>query len=173
MRNTAAALAAMTACSAWGADAPLARILITPSAMSETGGGSVDVAEVFPDMSAEPHAPLLSIDYFAPGLTMPQRMENLTVTDDRGPVAVSPTKTDFSSSWTADRKVAGTLTIRYRLPVVNDTHATGGPQGSPRIDGNGISSVGEMLLMQPVTERPYRLSLRWDLAAMGPGARGV
>jgi predicted metalloprotease with PDZ domain len=173
MRGGAAALAALAVCSAWAADeAPLARILITPSAMSETNGGSVDVVEVFPDMTAEA-GPLLTIDNFSPGLSMAQRMENLIATDDQGPVPLSPDKTEFPNSWDAGRKVHGTLRIRYRLPIVNDTHATGGPQGSPRIDGDGVSSTGEMLLMQPVTKRPYRLSLRWDLAAMGSGAGGV
>jgi predicted metalloprotease with PDZ domain len=173
MRIAAPALAATMASTTWAGEAPLARILITPSAMSEAGGGRVDVVEVFPDMSAEAGAHLLSIDNLSPGLSMAQRMENLSVTDDQGKVPLSPNKTELPTSWNAGRKVHGTLTIRYRLPIVNDTHATGGPQGSPRIDGDGISSVGEMLLIQPVTERSYRVSLKWDLAAMGPGAGGI
>lgn len=168
-----AALAALASACARADQAPLARIVITPSVMSEANGGSIEVAEVFPDMIGEAAAPLLSIDNFSPGLTAPQRMENLKVTDDQGPVALSPDKADFPTSWNAGRKVHGTLSIRYRLPIVNDAHPTGGPQGSPRIDGDGVSSTGEMLLMQPVTTRPYRLSLEWDLAAMGPGAAGV
>ena len=160
-------------CPAWAANVPLARILITPSAMSETGGGTVDVLEVFPETVAEAGAHLLSIDNISPGLSMPQRMESLVVSDDQGPILLSPDKPEFPTSWTAGRKVHGSLTIRYRLPIVNDTHATGGPQGSPRIDGDGVSSTGEMLLMQPATTRPYRLALNWDLTAMGAGARGV
>jgi predicted metalloprotease with PDZ domain len=170
----AAAVLAVSA--AWAApthDVPLARIVITPSAMSESDGGTVDVVEVFPEMTAESGAHLLSIANFAPGLTLTQRMEDLVVTDDQGPVALTPNKAEFPDSWNTTRKVSGTLTIRYRLPIVNDTHATGGPQGSPRIDGDGISGVGEMLLMQPETSQPYRLSLKWELAAMGTGAVGV
>jgi len=170
MRHVAPALAAVMVSSTWADEAPLARIVITPSAMSVANGGSVDVVEVFPDMAARAGAQLLSIENFYPGLSMPQRMESLTVTDDHGSVPLVHDKTASPTSWNAGREVHGTLTIRYRLPIVNDTHATGGPQGSPRIDGDGISSIGEMLLMQPVTERSYRLAVKWDLAAMGPGA---
>jgi hypothetical protein len=174
VRQAGATLVAFTVWSASAADdAPLARILITPSAMSEVHGGSVEVVEVFPDITAKPGAPLLSIDNRAPGMSMPQRMENLAVTDDQGTVPLSPNPADLPTSWAAGREVRGSLSIRYRLPIVNDTRATGGPQGSPRIDGDGVSSTGEMLLMLPVTQKPYRLSLRWDLAAMGPGAVGV
>jgi hypothetical protein len=174
MRHVAAVLAVVTASAARAADnAPLARIWITPSVMNEANGGSIEVAEVFPDMTAEAGAHLLSIDNFSPGLSFPQRMENLVVTDDDGAVPLSPNKTEFPDSWNAGRKVQGVLSIRYRLPIVNDTHATGGPQGSPRIDGDGVSSTGEMLLMQPVTKRPYRVSLTWNLAAMAPGAAAV
>jgi predicted metalloprotease with PDZ domain len=169
----AAALGAAMAASALAEDAPLARIRLTPSAMSEADGGTVEVREEFPDMTAEAGAHLLSIDNVSPGLSMPQRMENLTVSDDEGRVALSPNQAEFPNSWNTDRKVHGTLSIRYRLPIVNDRHATGGPQGSPRIDGDGVSSTGEMLLMQPDTKRPYRISLKWDLDAMSPGAGGV
>jgi predicted metalloprotease with PDZ domain len=170
------AAVALAVSAAWAVpthDAPLASVVITPSAMSESDGGTVDVVEVFPQMTAETGAHLLSIANSAPGLTLTQRMENLIVTDDQGPVALAPNKDEFPDSWNTTRKVSGKLTIRYRLPIVNDTHATGGPQGSPRIDGDGISSVGEMLLMQPETSHPYRLALKWELAAMGAGAVGV
>jgi len=116
-----------------GADAPLARILVTPSAMSESDGGTVDVAEVFPDFTMQAGTHLLTLDNFAPGLTLHQRIENLSVTDDAGPVALTPNKAEYPDSWDAGRDVHGTLKIHYRLPIVNDTHATGGPQGSPRI----------------------------------------
>jgi predicted metalloprotease with PDZ domain len=168
-----AVLAALMFSPAWADQAPLARILITPSAMGETQGGSVEVLEVFPEMTAETGTQLLSIDNYSPGLSMPQRLENLVVSDDQGALSLSPDKAEFPTSWNAGRRVNGTLRIRYRLPIVNDTHATGGPQGSPRIDGDGVSSTGEMLLMQPSTTRPYRISLKWNLLAMGKGASGV
>ena len=176
-RHAAQALgAALVAGGAWAlpeADAPLASVTITPSAMSESRGGLVGVVETFPDMAVEAGDRLLSIDNFSPGLTAPQRIEDLTVADDRGPVPLSADKAEFPDAWNAARAVKGTLTIRYRLPIVNDNHATGGPQGSPRIDGDGISSTGEMLLMRPETSHPYRLSLKWDLSGMGSGAAGV
>jgi predicted metalloprotease with PDZ domain len=164
------------ASAAWTAQvgrAPLAQVLITPSAMTEDKGGVVSVVEVFPAMTADKDAPLLSISNFSPGLTLHQEMQDLVVRDDQGEVPLLPDKPQYPEAWKAGRQVRGTLTIRYRLPIVNDTHATGGPQGSPRIDGDGISSVGEMLLMRPETSHPYRVSLKWDLSAMGPGAGGV
>jgi predicted metalloprotease with PDZ domain len=170
------AVAVLAASAAWAVPAhgaPLARVLITPSAMSESNGGVVEVLEVFPHFAAATGAPLLSISNVSPGLTAVQRMEDLVVTDDQGSVSLAPDKPEFPEAWKTTRQVAGTLTIHYRLPIVNDTHATGGPQGSPRIDGDGISSTGEMLLMKPETSQPYRLSVKWNLAAMGPGAGGV
>jgi hypothetical protein len=58
------AAVALAVSSAWAVpahEAPLARIVITPSAMSESDGGTVDVVEEFPEMTAESGAHLLSI----------------------------------------------------------------------------------------------------------------
>jgi predicted metalloprotease with PDZ domain len=141
--------------------------------MSETAGGVVEIVEVFPAIHVLKGAPLLEISNTSPGLTRPQAMTDLAVTDSRGSVPLSADREKYPDAWRAGRAVEGDLTIRYRLPIMNDNRASGGPQGSPRIDGDGISSIGEMLLMKPETSKPYRLSVAWRLSAMGPGAEGV
>lgn len=168
----ATSLGSCASLSAWAA-APLARVRIAPSAMSETRGGVVEIVEIFPALSVPKGAPLLEIANTSPGLTRPQGMTNLSVSDGHGSVPLSANRRDFPDSWRAGRAVQGDLTVRYRLPIMNDNHASGGPQGSPRIDGDGISSIGEMLLMRPEVSIPYRLSVTWDLSAMGPGAAAV
>lgn len=168
---------AMTALSvapvAFAAEAPLARIVLKPSAMSEAGGGMVEVTEVFPGLDVVSGAALLSIDNQAPGMTGPQAMEGLSVTDDAGPVPVTPDKAQAPTAWTAGRGVRGALTIRYRLPIVNDDRAAGGPPINLRVDGDGVSAVGGFLMARPATTTPYRVALSWDLSAMGPGAAAV
>lgn len=152
---------------------PLARIVIRPGAMSEAAGGIVEITEFFPEMDVPAGAPLLSIQNSAPGMSFPQAMEGLVVSDAQGPVPLVPNEQVAPTAWTATRAVGGEVVVRYRLPIVNDRDATGGPQGSPRIDGDGFSSFGGMLFMQPGVDGPYRVSITWELAAMGPGAEAV
>lgn len=169
----ASALVGLFAASAAAAEAPLARIVLKPSAMSEAGGGTVDVTEVFPAMDVAAGSAVLSIENQAPGMTGPQAMEGLVVTDDAGPVPLTPEKADSPAAWTAGRPVQGVLTVRYRLPVTNDDRATGGPPINVRVDGAGVSAVGGFLMARPATKSAYRVALTWDLSAMGAGAAAV
>ncbi len=138
-----AVLVGLFAASAAGAaEAPLARIVLKPSAMTEAGGGTIEVAEVFPDMAVAAGRPLLSIENRAPGMTGPQAMDGLAVTDEAGPVPLTPDKAEAPTAWAAGRAVRGALTVRYRLPVANDDRATGGPPINLRVDGDGVSAVG-------------------------------
>lgn len=153
--------------------APLAQITVKPGRMSEATGGPVDVTEVFPSVSIAAGAPFLSISNSAPGMTRPDRMEGPIVTDDEGTVALKPNKSTAPTAWTAERAVKGTLTVRYRLLVENDNKATGGPQGSQRVDGQGVSSIGGSLLMIPNTSSSYRVAFTWDLSGMTSGSSAV
>lgn len=155
------------------ADAPLARIVVKPSAMTEAGGGSIEVMEAFGAIDIAAGQPLLSIDNHAPGMTRPQGMEGLTVTDAAGVVPLTADKAEAPTSWTAGRAVKGEMVVRYRLPVANDDKATGGPPINIRVDGRSVSTVGGMLLAMPATKAPYRVSLTWDLSDMGAGAGAV
>lgn len=49
------------------------------------------------------------------------------------------------------RAVKGDLVIRYREPIENAPMTQGGPPLAPRIDGDGFSSAGSMVLMSPQT----------------------
>ena len=173
MRTIAALLATAWATTAVAADAPLARIVIKPGPMSEATGGIVEITEVFPAMDVAAGASLLSLDNQAPGMTGPQRLEGLSVSDAAGPVPLTPDKPDAPTAWTTTRAVRGEMTVRYRLPVTNDDRAAGGPPINLRVDGDGVSAVGGFLLAQPATKAAYRVNLEWDLSAMGKGAAAV
>jgi predicted metalloprotease with PDZ domain len=145
---------------------PLARITVKPGPMSETRGGVIEITEGFGAMEIAAGAPFLALANYAPGMTRPDRMEGLAVADAQGPVPLKPNKADAPTAWTAGRAVRGEVTIRYRLIAENDTKATGGPQGSTRVDGDGVSSIGSHLLMLPRTKAAYRVAFKWDLSAM-------
>jgi predicted metalloprotease with PDZ domain len=155
------------------AGAPVMQITLKPGPMSERAGGTIAVTETVPCMDVPAGGPLMSIENVAPGMSFPQAMEGLTVSDRRGVVPLVPNQTTAPTSWNAARAIKGDMVVSYRLPIVNDTHATGGPQGSPRIDGDGFSSVGDMLFIQPNTRCRYPVSVKWDLVGMGAGAQAV
>jgi predicted metalloprotease with PDZ domain len=93
---------------------------------------------------------------------------DLTVTDAKGTVrAAGP---DGDRVWKASRAVSGKLVIRYRVPVENTLTNGGIPPLGPRIDGKGFSAAGQTFLAILQSKSPYRILIRWDLSAMGPGA---
>jgi predicted metalloprotease with PDZ domain len=169
----AALAATLIAGSTAAAPAPLMKVLIKPSAMNDVvGKGVVDVTLSVPDMDVAAGAPLLSLAVRVPGMAKPLTVEDLSVTDATGLAPVTSPSGE-ERSWTSARAIKGDIVVRYRLPIENTTPTQGGPPINPRIDGDGFSSQGAMLLMSPQTKAPYRVAIQWDLSAMGPGAEGV
>src|SRR5262249_58030078 len=102
----------------------------------------------------------------------------LAVSDDVGPVPLSvkddPPAIAYARHWLAGRAVKGTLTVRYRAPVDDAPPARGsGPPYSLRTEGGGVSGVGNTFILTPQGAKPYRIALRWDPAALGPGANAM
>ena len=165
--------AALFTTPALAAPAPLMKVAIKPTAMSQAvGKGAVAVTLDIPDMDVAAGAPLLGLAVQVPGMARPLTVENLTVTDASGPVTLV-SHSDEDRSWKASRAVKGEVVVRYRLLIENTVPTQGGPPINPRIDGDGFSSQGAMLIMSPQTKAPYRVAIHWDLAAMGAGAEGV
>jgi len=170
-----AALGTFPAAAAYGQDAPLMAVRITPGVMSEAAGrGDLDVTVTVPGMDVAAGAPFLSMGMFVPGLARPQELASIEVRDAAGPVPLSGGSAPGElGRWVATRAVKGDVEVRYRLIAENIPAIAGGPPIGVRIDGDGFSATGQAFLMTPSVVRDYRISLVWDLSAMGPGAEAV
>jgi predicted metalloprotease with PDZ domain len=174
MRPSAvAALAAsvLMAVPAGAATAPLMTVLIKPGVLSESAGGHVDVRITVPGMDVPASGSLFTLPDMAPNMPSPQPRTNVVVTDAEGPVPVAAPERAGSRPWTASRRVYGDVTVSYRLPI--DNARGSGPPIVLRIDGDTFSTPGRMLLALPDDKTAYRVAIRWDVSAMGPGAIGV
>jgi M61 glycyl aminopeptidase len=173
MRIEVAVLLASIAAAAAGEDSRM-RVLIKPGAMSEASGkGDVEISMSIPEVHFPAGAPLLALSTMIPGLSKPQTVDGLMVSDRLGRVPIESQDKNGIRRWSSTRAVDGELNVKYREPIENAPMTQGGPPLSPRIDGDGFSSVGNMLLMSLQTETPYRISIDWDLSAMGAGAGAV
>ena len=150
--------------------APLMTVLITPSAMTAPAQGHVDVTITVPGMDVPAGQPLFALPTMAPNMPSAQPRTNLSITDAEGTVPLV-TGAAGDKPWTASRRVQGEVTARYRLPI--DNARGSGPPINLRIDGASFSTPGRMLVAIPQGTQPYRVAIRWDLSAMGPGAIGV
>ncbi len=165
-------LAGAPSADADASSAPLLRILITPTAMDEQRGGSVDVAITIDTLDVAAGEPLFTLPDMAPNMPSPQPRTDVVVTDAEGPVPLAvAAEAAGSQPWTATRRVHGEVTATYRLSI--DNRRGSGPPINLRIDGDSFSTPGRMLLALPSGDAPYRVAISWDLDAMGPGAVGV
>jgi hypothetical protein len=157
-----------------GDSAPLMKVLIKPGTMSETvGKGELAVALEVPAVDVAAGAPLLWLSTMVPGSSKPQTVEDLTVKDDLGPVPLDALDRGGSRQWSSPRAVKGVLVVKYREGIENSPMTQGGPPTAPRIDGDGFSSIGGMIILAPQIKSPYRIAIEWDLSAMGAGAGAV
>jgi len=156
-------------------DAPAINILATPSAMNAETGGTVDIVETIHPKAQAAWIPSFSLGTKAPGMSHTQEVAGLMVTDALGQIPGALARDDAEGSfvWTASRPAKGDVVARYRLPVVNDNPISGGPPTYLRIEGNSISGVGDMFFLQPKVDGDYRISVGWNLTAMGAGAEAV
>lgn len=177
------ALAVIAAGLATGAVAqtpPEMELRLAPSRMDIAAGrGALDVTLRIPQADAAAGAPLLTLPIVIANTdTVAKTLQGLTVTDARGEVPLTvkddPVAIAYSRHWLAGRAVTGDLTVRYRAPVDNTPPARGaGPPYSLRTEGGGLSGVGNTFILLPETQKPYRIAIRWDLAALGAGARAM
>jgi predicted metalloprotease with PDZ domain len=153
--------------------APLMSVLIKPGVMSEAvGKGDLDVTMTIPGMDVAAGAPFLSMGMFVPGLARAQVLQSIEVRDASGPVPVQPGN-GAPGRWVSTRAVKGDVVVKYRLLAENIPAIAGGPPIGVRIDGDGVSATGQAMLMAPNVTGDFRIALKWDLSAMGPGAEAV
>lgn len=151
--------------------APLMTVTIKPGPNSEAENkGTISVTMTLTEVDA-PAGPLLTLGTATPGAGRPQPVVDVSATDASG--AVPLTSGGRPGQWSVGRAVKGDLTVKYRLPLENVPPVAGGPPINVRIDGDGISGQTSGLIMAAKIAKPYRIQVRWDLSAMGPGATAV
>ena len=173
-RAASYAVLALAISTANAAPAPLMKVLIKSGPISESAGtGDVAVTLSIPGVHVPAGATLLYLDTRVPGMARPQPVSELTVNDALGAASMVLHTKEGNCEWTTTRAVEGDLTVRYHLPLENIALLRGGPPIQLRIDGDGFSGVGTMLVALPLIQNPYRIEIQWDLTAMGSGATGV
>lgn len=161
---------------AWAED-PQLTLLLKPGAFArDANTGHVDVTLTIEKADTAAGAPLLALPLvIANAETVADKLQDLEVRDAVGivPLAVKddPVALAYARHWTARREVKGDLIVRYRAPVDNTPPRRGsGPPYQLRTEGGGVSAVGNTFVLLPETQKPHRISIRWDLSAMGAGA---
>src|SRR6185437_6238516 len=155
------------------ATAPLMRILIKAGAMSESRGGDVDITLSIPDVDFPAGATFLKIGTRVPGMVRAQSVRDMAVSDAGGPARMVLRNSESSLTWKTTRALKGDVMVHYLIRAENIPLAAGGPAVQLRVDGNGFSGQGDMIIAAPQIRTPYRIGVEWDLTAMGPGAMGV
>lgn len=171
------AVAALVAPAAWAQPAPQLTVLLKPGPADQPDGvGYLDVTVTIPAMDVAAGAPLLNLPIvIANTATVADSLTGLTATDASGAVPLNakddPVAQAYLRRWTAGRPVKGDLVVRYRAPIDNTPPKRGsGPPYQLRTEGGGVSGVGNTFIILPEGRTPYRLAIRWDLAALGPKA---
>ncbi len=153
--------------------APLMKVLIRSGPMSESQGGNVHITLSIPDVNFPAGAIFLKIGTSVPGMVRPQPVRDMAVTDASGRARMVLQAGNGALAWKTARALKGDVTVRYRIPVENIPLVAGGPAVQLRIDGDGFSGQGDMLIATPQIKAPYRIAIDWNLTAMGRGATGV
>ena len=185
-RRAPMALALFLALVATGSPAPRAaaaasvpQLMITLTPARAAAGGNVpyvDVQLVAPDMQVPAGKPLLRLPLVSSNVTtIAESLQNLRAEDSSGPLPLTtrddpPSVLMFFRHWYANRAVAGTVTIRYRAPITDALNPRGAaPPLELRTEEGGFSGDASTFLLLPESDATYRIAIRWNFAALGPG----
>jgi hypothetical protein len=155
------------------AQPPLLTLQVKPSQLDPAKGTAMlDVVMTVEGQKVPAGQTLLSHLNGAPGIKGQFLVEDLIVTDDRGPVPLVDGK-GGPRTWTSSRDVEGKLVVRYRRPI--DNAVGGGLSTIPHVDGPGLFGIANMLfVLPPQTPGPrYHFTLDWDLSALPAGSTAV
>jgi predicted metalloprotease with PDZ domain len=161
------------------ASAPTLTVSLAPAAPDAKGEiGFVDVMVTSSFETAKAGEPLLRLALVSSNVqTTAKDLIGLQASDAAGPLALTATDDGAERRWSADRAVAGPITVRYRAPITNAPNPRGAaPPFELRSEGGGFSAAGVSFLVLPKTEVPHQLAVRWTLPAgavalssLGPG----
>lgn len=151
-------------------------VVLTPGAADQPDGiGHVDVTLKIAGVDAPAGAPLLGLPVvIANTATVATTLQNLRAVDASGEVPLTfkddPAAIAYGRHWIPGRPVKGELTVSYRAPIDNTPPKRGsGPPYQLRTEGGGLSGVGNTFILIPESQKPYDVSLRWDLKNL-PGS---
>jgi hypothetical protein len=158
---------------------PMMSITLKPGPSNKDGHiGYVDVTITLQAADAPAGEPLLTMPIiFANVDTVAKTMKDFEATDAKG-VLPMEVKDDPGNSpvsfrrWIPNRAVIGDLIVRYRAPISNTPAKRSGPPFDLRTEGGGFSGAGNTFLLTRGESERYGLAIRWDLAALGPLAKG-
>lgn len=108
--------------------------------------------------------------------TSAKDMQDLSFSDADGHlpvIAIGERENDANNArtWQASRPVRGAVTARYSLAVDPDQPFISAPQYELRARDGGLSGAGLAFLILPNDEKARFVTLRWDLADAGSGAK--
>lgn len=139
---------------------------------------SIEVSETISGEGWDAGQTLLEMPHVTSNVTtVAERIENIEASDDDGALRLSYRDSDEGGSkrrqWFADRPAAGSVNVRYRVPMVEALATRGAaPPIEIRTEGGAFSGGGATFLLRPPSGS-YRLQMDWDFAALPPGAVGV
>jgi hypothetical protein len=154
--------------------APQMAVHLTPGPIDAAVGRShVGVRLTFTDVDVSAGKPLLTLPIIIANTeTVATTLTALTASDALGPIPLTveddPPALAYSRRWITGRAVKGEVAVSYQAPVDNTPPRRGsGPPYALRTEGGGVSGVGNTFILLPVDGPPMRISLTWDLSALG------
>lgn len=168
------------------ATAQMPRIVVTLApggSKPDADPGWIDVTTQITGMDVAAAAPFLMTPVrFAGVAAVDYGPGDVQAVDAQGDIPLKQSLDDpdeggflYYRRWTASRPVEGEVTLRYRAPISLVIPRLGsGPPFDLRAQGGGVSGAGSTFLVVPdAGDRPFRIWLRWDLAALPRDSIGV
>jgi hypothetical protein len=152
---------------------PLFEMQVKPSQLDPAKGvAMLDVVTTVEGVKVAAGQTLLSHLNGAPNIKSQFVVEDLSASDDKGPVPLVAGNPMGPRTWMSSRDVEGKLVIRYRRPI--DNSVGGGLSTIPHVDGPGMFGIANMLfVLPPQTAKRYHFTLDWDLSALPEGFSAV
>lgn len=139
----------------------------------------VDVTLIADAIHAAAGVPLFELPLVANTVvTSGKDLQSLAFADATGPIAVTAEDVADDGSnttrrWRASRAVAGTVTVRYRVPIDADAPALALPQYEMRTERATFSAAGNAFLLLPTDRTPRQVEMDWDFSGYGVGGVGA
>jgi hypothetical protein len=181
MMTCAAALCLGLAGAARGAEPALSKLSIQLTPHAEGGAEShMGVRETLEAPGLAAGDALVRLPVRLVGIPGSKMLGNgLTARDASGPLALTtdeepPIPQGSYRRWKVSRATVGDVVVEYRAAPRQITAATNnGPLFDLREESGGFAGAGVTFLAVPPGDKPYRLSLDWDLSQAPKGSRGV
>lgn len=139
----------------------------------------VDVTLIADAIHAAAGAPLFELPLVANTVaTSGKDLQSLAFADAAGPIGmtaldVAEDGSNTTRRWRASRAVAGTITVRYRVPIDAAAPPLALPQYEMRTERGTFSAAGNAFLVLPTDRTARQVEVHWDFARYGAGGVGA